>query len=114
MTIYDRIAQRLEDLELSARKACEDSGLGESFIRDLKRSKARSPRVEGLEKLAPTLKTNVEWLRTGRGDRDKLDAPPAEPPPTAQVIGIMPRLRLSDQAKVAEYARRLAKQKKRE
>jgi transcriptional regulator with XRE-family HTH domain len=109
MTISDRIAQRLELLGLSQRAASMDAGLNESFIRDLGRNKGQSPRVSGLEKLATVLKTNVEWLMTGAGDPDQVsDAD------TAELVSIMPSLDAKKRAQLAEYARFLAQQKKRE
>lgn len=109
MTIIERIDQRLEALGLSARQACEDADVGESYIRDLRRNENQSPRVDDLKKLAPALKTNVEWLITGNGDPDRV-ADPNE----AEVISIMPGLDARRRAELAQYAKFLAEQKKRE
>lgn len=109
MNISDRIAQRLEVVGLSMRAASLAAKLSESFIRDLQRNPDQSPRVEGLQKLAPVLKTNVEWLLTGAGDPDQVSDPE-----TAELISIMPSLDAKRRADVAQYARFLAEQKKRE
>lgn len=109
MNISDRIDLRLELLGLSMRAASIDAGLSESFIRDLRRHPEQSPRVEGLQKLAPVLKTNVEWLMTGQGDPDQV-----ADPETATVVSIMPGLDAKRRAELATYARFLAEQKKRE
>lgn len=109
MTIIERIDQRLADLQLSARKACELAGLGESYIRDLRRNAAQSPRVEDLGKLAPVLQTNLEWLTTGAGDPNQIaDAD------STQVVSILPGLDAKRKSQLAEYAKFLAQQKKRE
>lgn len=109
MTISERIAQRLEVVGLSMRAASIAAGLSESFIRDLQRNSEQSPRVEGLQKLAPVLKTNVEWLMSGAGDPDQV-----ADPETAELISIMPSLDAKRRAELAQYARFLAEQKKRE
>jgi transcriptional regulator with XRE-family HTH domain len=109
MKIADRIDQRLELLGLSMRAASLAADLSESFIRDLRRNPDQSPRVEGLQKLAPVLKTNVEWLMTGSGDPDQVSDPE-----TAQVVSIMPGLDAKRRSELAQYARFLAEQKKRE
>jgi len=108
-SISDRIDKRLEIVGLSMRAASMEAGLGESWIRDLKRNEDQSPRVEGLQKLAPILKTNVEWLMTGSGDPDQVSDPE-----TAAVVSIMPSLDAKRRAELATYARFLAEQKKRE
>lgn len=43
------------------------AGLGESTIRHLREGKARSPKVETLEKLAAALDTSPTWLAFGEG-----------------------------------------------
>jgi transcriptional regulator with XRE-family HTH domain len=109
MTLISRIDQRLEELGLSGRQACELAELGESYIRDLRRNEHQSPRVDDLKKLAVALKTNIEWLITGAGDPARMtDAP------TAEIIGIMPHLDAARRAEAAQFIRYLAEQAKRE
>lgn len=109
MTVISRIEQRLEELGLSGRQACELAGLGESYIRDLRRNAHQSPRVDDLKKLAGALQTNIEWLITGAGDpKRQTDGP------TAEVISIMPSLDSRRRDELAQYARFLQEQRKRE
>lgn len=109
MSIIDRIDLRLKALELSGREACERAGLGESYIRDLRRNSKQSPRVEELEKLAKALETSVTWLITGAGD------PKQKPDPdSAQVISFLSGLDAKRKGELAAFAKFLAEQKKRE
>lgn len=109
MTIIDRIDQRLEALGISAREAARRVKLGESYIRDLRRNENQSPRVDDLRLLAKALETNIEWLITGAGDPNQKPDPAA-----AAVISIMPGLDAKRRGELAQYAKFLAEQKKRE
>lgn len=105
MSMADRIDARLKQLGLSRRAASEKAKLSETFIRDLIEGRAKSPRVESLEKLAAALDTNVEWLRTGAGDPNQV--PDVE---TAQVLRLMPHLSARRRAEAAKYIRFLSEQ----
>lgn len=59
--VLSRIEKRLKELGLSASKASKNAGLGESFIRDLKRKNGH-PSVKNLEKLAIALDVDVAEL----------------------------------------------------
>lgn len=107
MTIGARILERLKELGLSRRAASEKAELSETFIRDVVEGRAKSPRLQSLEKLAQALETTVEWLRTGAGDPNRV-----EDRETAEVIGIMPRLDEARRRELAQYARFLEAQKK--
>lgn len=107
MSIGARVQKRLEELGMARRAASEAAKLNETFIRDLVDGRTKNPRVDSLAKLAVVLKTNVEWLRTGKGDPDA-----KEDPHTAEIIGIIPRLKPDDREKVKDYARFLASQSK--
>lgn len=109
MSLISRIDQRLEELGLSARQACELAELGESYVRDLRRNAHQSPRVDDLKKLASALQTNIEWLITGAGDPARVIDKP-----TAEVFDIMPSLDAARRAEAATFLKFLAEQKKRE
>lgn len=109
MSLNDRIDQRLEALELSAREAAKRAKLGESYIRDLRRNDKQSPRLEDLKSLAKALETNVVWLITGDGDPNQ---PPDEA--SAEIVSIMPSLDAKRRAELATFAKYLAEQRKRE
>lgn len=109
MSISDRIEQRIEALGISAREAARRAELGESYVRDLRRNPQQSPRVDDLKALAAALDTNIEWLITGRGDPNQIDDPAS-----AEVVSIMPSLDARRRAELAQYAKFLAEQKKRE
>lgn len=108
MSIADRITSRLETLGLSRRAASEKAKLSETFIRDVIEGRAKSPRMDSMAKLAAALETNVEWLRTGHGDPNMAD------PATAEVVSIMPSLDARRRAELAQFAKYLAEQSKRE
>ena len=71
MTVKTRIRERLEALGLSMRRASELSGMGETAIRDLLKNDTQSPRLDTLRKIAPVLKTSVEWLVNGEGEPEQ-------------------------------------------
>ena len=109
MTLADRIDKRLKEIGLSRRAASEKAELSETYIRDLIEGRSKSPRIEGLEKLAAALQTNVEWLRTGNGDPNAF-----VDPNLAEVTSIMPRLDERRRRELAQYAHFLEMQAKRE
>lgn len=109
MELRDRVQQRLDALGLSPRAASLKAGLNTHFLQAILSGKSDSPRAENLGKLAAALETNAEWLLNGSGDPSHvLDAP------TAEIINIMPGLDTRRRAELAQFARYLAEQKKRE
>lgn len=103
--IKDRIRARLDELGLSMKGASQEAGLGETAIRDLLRNENQSPRTDTLEKLAPVLKTTVDWLVSG----DNAESDPG----IAEVVDIWGRLLSEDDKKdVLDFARWRATQKK--
>lgn len=109
MSMADRITERLTALGLSRRAASEKAELSETFIRDVIEGRARSPRMESLEKLAIALETTVEWLRSGQGDPNQ-----TQDTASAQVFSIMPGLDAKRRQELAQYALFLEAQRKRE
>lgn len=109
MSISDRIDQRLEALGISAREAARRAELGESYVRDIRRNPQQSPRVEDLKALAVALETNIEWLITGAGDPARVTDPAS-----AEVFSIMPGLDAKRRAELAQFAKYLAEQKRRD
>lgn len=109
MSTKDRIAQRLKDLELSPHAASLKAGLNTHFLQAVLSGKSESPRGDNLTKLARALETTAQWLMDGTGDPNvTVDEP------TAELISIMPSLDAKRRAEVAQFAKYLAEQKKRE
>lgn len=75
-TMIDRIYERLDDLGMSASAASRAAGLGQDYIRDLKR-KVGHPGAESLAKLAKALKVSPDFLLTGKTGS-----------PTVEVVGL--------------------------
>ena len=73
--MLERIEQRLKIVRLNPSRASLDAGLSKDAIRNLQRGTSRSMQADSIAVLAPVLKTNVEWLTTGRGDPDEMHAP---------------------------------------
>jgi transcriptional regulator with XRE-family HTH domain len=109
MTLRDRVEARLTALEMTPRAASVKAGLNTHFLQAILSGKTRSPTTDNLEKLASALETTPEWLLTGAGDPNQ----PVDPP-TAEVIKIMPALDERRKAELAQYARFLAEQAKRD
>lgn len=94
-----RIDKRLEAVGLSESRAPQLAGMSDSTIRNLRRDlaagKRRSMNTGTLGKLAPVLKTTVQWLLTGAGVEDTLERT-VESRDTELSIGDEWRARLSD------------------
>lgn len=67
MDIRDRIQQRLDALDKSARAASLEAGLNTHFLQKYLNNPDHSIKVENLRKLAPVLETTPEWLLSGIG-----------------------------------------------
>lgn len=71
--ILYRIEKRLAATGLKAATACRNAGLDAGAIRDLQRGVSgkhaarKGVKTETLAKLAPILRTSVQWLATGEG-----------------------------------------------
>lgn len=72
--LIDRINQRLAAVGLRPRTASLRAGLGPDAIRSIQRGKSQYPRTDTLAKLAPVLKTTLEYLSTGGGPAELGDA----------------------------------------
>jgi transcriptional regulator with XRE-family HTH domain len=81
-------------------EASRAAGLAPTFLRDMFEGRKKSVAYDNLLALADVLGVTPEWLAEGRG--------PDAPEGGAEIIGIIPRLKKDDRAKVAEYARLLA------
>jgi len=68
-----RIAERLVELDISAREASIRTTGKPDFLRPV--LAGARPRSDNLEKLADVLQTSVEWLLNGSGGHDQHDAP---------------------------------------
>ncbi|MCG8595653.1 MAG: hypothetical protein MI785_14995 [Kiloniellales bacterium] len=66
--LIHRIEQRLKELDVTANAASEAAGMERGYIKDLKRSKTKSPTWDALLGLAKALQCDVCWLATGRAD----------------------------------------------
>lgn len=65
-----RIKERLADLDISEREAERRAGLGEGYIRNIKRNRSRTHLDGKFEALARDgLQCSAIWLRTGKGDK---------------------------------------------
>lgn len=67
MDIRDRIQQRLDALDMSARAASLEAGLNTHFLQKYLSNPDHSIKVENLRRLAPVLETTPEWLLSGIG-----------------------------------------------
>lgn len=109
MDMKGRIQLRLDALGLSPRAASLKAELNSHFLQAVLSGKSESPRGVNLEKIAAALETTSQWLLSGSGDPDQpIDAP------TAEVVSIMPGLDAKRRAELAQYARFLAEQRKRD
>lgn len=68
-TLAERVKKRLALLQppKSMRAVSLEAGLGETFVRDLKREPDQSPRTDNLRALAAVLGCNFRWLAEGEG-----------------------------------------------
>lgn len=104
--MLSRIENAMEAKGLTKAEVSRLAGLAPTFLRDLfpdsKTGEVRKKSVsyDNLLAIAEVLDTTPEWLAQGRGAGTEGDG--------AEIIGIIPRLKKDDRAKVAEYARMLA------
>jgi SOS-response transcriptional repressor LexA len=61
-TVADRILERLDALNLSARKAALRAGIPPARLRDVLNGKSRHPRSDTISALAPALEVTASWL----------------------------------------------------
>lgn len=62
LVLYDKIIKTLKDRKISVRRAQNDAGLKQDFIRDLKRFPNRPVKTESLLKLAKYLNISIEYF----------------------------------------------------
>lgn len=109
MDFKQRVQSRLDALSLSPRAASLKAGLNTHFLQAVLSGKSESPRGINLEKLAAALETTPQWLLNGTGDPDQ----PVDKA-SAEVLSFLSGLDAKRKAELAQYARFLAEQKKRE
>jgi SOS-response transcriptional repressor LexA len=74
--LAQRLAKRMDRLNLNNSQLGRLSGTSETFVRDIRRGKSLNPGPEKLAKLAAALGTTLEWLVTGEdepADRPKVE-----------------------------------------
>ena len=67
MTIYDRIKSKADEKKISIKALEREAGLGNGVI---KRWNETSPQCNKLEKVANYLHVSIEWLITGKENKD--------------------------------------------
>jgi len=67
MGLKERIRERLEALDMTPREASLRAKQNTHFLANILSGKTNSPKLATLQKLAPVLKTTVEYLAEGRG-----------------------------------------------
>ena len=70
MSIYDRIKSKADEKKISIKALERESGLGNGVI---KRWNETSPQCNKLEKVANYLQVSIEWLITGKENKDLSD-----------------------------------------
>ena len=70
MSIYDRIKSKADEKKISIKTLERESGLGNGVI---KRWNETSPQCNKLEKVANYLQVSIEWLITGKENKDLSD-----------------------------------------
>lgn len=105
-----RLAQAREAKKLSRDQLAERIGASLVTVQHHENG-FRAIRRPVAETYAKVLRISVEWLYTGIGD---MKGGPTTDPDTAEVVSIMPALDAARKAQLAEYARFLASQKKRD
>lgn len=92
--LQDRLSRLMEARGEKAAPLAERAGLSNSFVRDILRGKTKSPRAEGLDKIAKALDTTAAYLM---GEVDETDlggahlsgavpVPPSVPLPYAGIV----------------------------
>lgn len=74
MSVYRRIAERLEALGISATEASRRAGQNNDFIRDIERGKKKDIASVALYSLARVLECDAKWLATGEQNRVGTDS----------------------------------------
>lgn len=64
-TLADRIQQKLQELDKTARGASLEAGLSDAFVLNILKGKSKSPRGDNLSKLAAVLGVTEAWLLHG-------------------------------------------------
>ena len=67
--ILARITDRLTELKMTENEASTRAGLERTFLSQLRRSPARWPRVDNLQRICDTLGLRMYWVATGLGPR---------------------------------------------
>lgn len=75
------IRKRLKELDMTAYQAAKDAGLGDSFVRDILRGKAKSPSADNLDRLAKILRTTTAEMTAGTTHQMSAPIDEAPPPP---------------------------------
>lgn len=70
MSIYDRIKSKADEKKISIKALERESGLGNGVI---KRWNETSPQCNKLEKVANYLQVSIEWLITGKENKNLSD-----------------------------------------
>lgn len=94
----DRIRERLNDLDKSARAASVEAGLNTHFLQGVLANDARSITIDNLIKLAAVLETSPEWILVGRGPDDL-------PAGASEMLDYYVRLPESERALLLDLAR---------
>ena len=67
--ILARLGDRLTELKVTENEASTRAGLERTFLSQLRRSPARWPRVDNLQRICDTLGLRMYWVATGLGPR---------------------------------------------
>jgi SOS-response transcriptional repressor LexA len=67
--ILRRLAERIAELKISENEASTRAGLERTFLSQLRRSPARWPRVDNLQRICDALGLRMYWVTTGLGPR---------------------------------------------
>lgn len=110
LEIGARLARAREAKNLTREQLAERVGISLATVQHHENG-VRGVRRPAAEAYAKALKFSIEWLYTGVGD---MKGGPASDPEVAGFVSIMPALDASRRAQLAEYARFLAGQKKRD
>lgn len=105
-----RLALAREARKLTREQLAERVGISLATVQHHENG-VRGIRRAAAEDYRKVLKFSLEWLYTGLGS---MDGKGAGDPDTAEVVSILPGLDAKRKAELAQYARFLAEQKKRE
>ena len=73
MDMKQRIRDRMEELDLTAKGLSLAAGLNETYVRDLLKADIPNPRLNHIKALAKELRVSVEWLDTGKSSAEVID-----------------------------------------